>query len=277
MLKTRDVFNCLLKLSFISLISIFLFSAILFSQDSSFKNNLYLLEKDYLTQKSLFESYLLDFPIINFSINDNNSEEEYLKIIEDYSSLPKLQVSSFHDSNKVILLDLNKYNLDYNSSKIIKKYKFLKVNFNDNSFNEYIFIEVLLLDENIYFLDLIKENDILNKNNLIKTKEIDSIEYLLYDENISYLIDLNNRYYDLKPVQLLDKITIIQSPEIVIEKEPNYVLSFFITIFCLLLCYSLFYYKEGKLFLNLINYLKKEIINYYNYLKKEIKKILKKI
>lgn len=236
-------------------------------------DNLLVIKKAYLLNKSKFNNNLLDYPKIDFEINKskfqdlNNFKYNYLKIIKEYDSLPKLtvvnrkKIINFKDYNigNYVFKDINNIN-KYVSKLIIK---------NNNDTYSYLFINLKLnkTDSNSIYIDLI------NKSLLINHTPIDKINnnYIVFSKDVNYLIPysediLNNLSKPLLVTQIKHKQKETQN------KEPiNFLTILFFIIILIIAIINFMYTYDSKL----INkyYSKKKSV----YLKKKISNCYKKI
>jgi len=227
----KDLNLSLLRLSFIFFF-LLLSTSFLFSEDFSSKQEyVYLLEKDYLSLKSNFEKYLLPFPDIDFNFV---SLDDYLRIINDYSNLPKLSIKNISFSEHSLSdVNLSDYDVDYNFGEVIKKEILLEIN-DQNFIEEYIFLEITVFNKS-KIIDVIDKSYILKSDGEVNTIFIDKKEYLQYDKNQSFLLSSEALDYGFKPLLIYKKEI---NPTKVIEPEKdNSFFMFLIVVFCLFICY----------------------------------------
>jgi hypothetical protein len=127
-MNDKDFLNSLFKQSYFHiLLFIFILFFIPLVTANDLETNLYLLEKDYNLLKNEFDQYLLDFPIIDFSITDANDFIRYEQILKEYNSLPKLEIIYEKEINLKKDLNISGYTQIYDSSNILKKETHLRV------------------------------------------------------------------------------------------------------------------------------------------------------
>jgi hypothetical protein len=248
-MNDKDFLNSLFKQSyFLILLFIFILFFIPLVTANDLETNLYLLEKDYNLLKNEFDQYLLDFPIIDFSITDSNDFIRYEQILKEYNSLPKLEIIYEKEINLKKDLNISGYTQIYDSSNILKKETHLRVISKEEN-KDYLFVTYSLKDLNVYY-DFPK--------NIIKTNSVFSESlnnFYLIDRNFSYLTDDFSQSY--LPFRL-EKIVVYNE-----EKKDYTLVYFFIIVFLLFIIYSYKYCKKN--------------LNFKNKLKRSVRKIINKI
>ncbi|NCP72027.1 hypothetical protein GW835_01375 [archaeon] len=248
-MNNKDLLNSLFKQSyFCILIFIFFLFFTPFIYASDFESNLYLLEKDYNLLKNEFNNYLLDFPLIDFSIIDANDSLRYEQILKEYDSLPELKIISEKEISLKKDLNISGYTQLYDSLNISKKEIHLRV-ISKKDYQDYLFVTYSLHDLNVYYdfpKDIIKTNSVFSES---------LNKFYIIDRNFSYLTDDFSQSY--LPFRL-EKIVVYK------EEEKDYTLVyFFVIVFLLFIIYSYNYCKNNP--------------NFKNKLKRNIRKIILKI
>ena len=127
-------------------------------------DNLLVIKKAYLVNKNKFHSYLLGYPKINFEINRSKFQDlntfkyNYLKIIKEYQSLPKLEVMNrkeiinYEDHNITNYISKDSNNINKSVYELLIK--------NNNDVYRYLFINLKLnkMDNNYIYVDLINRS-----------------------------------------------------------------------------------------------------------------------
>jgi hypothetical protein len=212
-------------------------------QSVNYKEVLDLLEQNYITKKDLFDSYLLDFPILNFDLNVdcNTFSSDYNSLLEAYNNLPNIDLKKTTISNKLPFFDNKEYDVINNYSK--------KITFLTSNNKKYIFVEIdLNFNENIIL-------DNLDYSKVIETTEdlnkFDS-NFVIINKDLNYLLldSAQNNYFDLIEIVKKSKEKEIISTEAFLEEEIKEVKNYKITygviifiLFLLLFCFRHFFFN----------------------------------